>query len=123
MVLLEYRIAAAHRAQNPAVLTFPGFQPHNIMCRVVDKDGVGLAGTRHNTDNCKSDILWRDTAGDVELWLMNGTQILQSATFKSVPTNWSVIGQRSFTGNGDSDILWRDTARSTTASIRPYTVA
>ena len=57
-----------------------------------------------------SDILWRDSAGDVGMWLMNGTQILQGAAFNSVGTNWSIVGQRDFNGDGKSDILWRDTA-------------
>ena len=57
----------------------------------------------------KSDILWRDTAGDVGMWLMNGAQILQGAAFNAVATNWSIVGQRDFNGDGKSDILWRDT--------------
>lgn len=58
----------------------------------------------------KSDVLWRDTAGDVGLWLMNGSQILQGAAFTAVPLNWSIVGQRDFNGDGKADILWRDTA-------------
>ena len=36
------------------------------------------------------DILWRDTAGDVGIWLMNGTQIISSTVVGNVPINWSV---------------------------------
>ena len=78
--------------------------------------GNGIFSTTHtltythdfNGDN-RSDILWRDTAGDVGMWLMNGGQILQGAAFNSVGTNWSIVGQRDFNGDGKSDILWRDT--------------
>lgn len=57
-----------------------------------------------------SDVLWRDTSGNVGLWLMNGTTVLQSQVLGNVPTNWSVIGQRDFTGSGNADLLWRDTS-------------
>ena len=58
----------------------------------------------------KSDVLWRDTAGDVGLWLMNSSQILQGAAFTAVPLNWSIVGSGDFNGDGKADILWRDTA-------------
>jgi probable HAF family extracellular repeat protein len=57
-----------------------------------------------------SDLLWRDSGGDVALWLMNGSQISQAGSLGSVPTVWSIIGQRDFTGDGNSDLLWRDTS-------------
>jgi hypothetical protein len=57
-----------------------------------------------------SDLLWRDTSGDVGMWLMNGTSVLKSAVLGNVPTNWSIVGQRDFNGDGISDVLWRDTS-------------
>ena len=57
-----------------------------------------------------SDILWRNSNGDLGQWLMNGAAILQATTLGNVPALWSVVAQRDFTGNGDADILWRDTA-------------
>ena len=69
-----------------------------------------LADTHDFNGDGKSDILWRDTAGDVGMWLMNGVTILQGAAFNAVATNWSIVGQRDFNGDGKSDILWRDTA-------------
>jgi hypothetical protein len=68
-----------------------------------------LADTHDFNGDGKSDILWRDTAGNVGLWLMDGSQILSATVLGNVPTNWSVVGQRSFTGTADADILWRDT--------------
>ena len=72
----------------------------------------------------KSDILWsapvpsspaKQAAGQsasttVAIWLMNGTQTLNTAAIANVPTNWSIIGQRDFTGDGNADLLWRDTS-------------
>lgn len=69
-----------------------------------------IADTHDFNGDGKSDVLWRDTAGDVGMWLMNGSQVLQGTAFNSVPTNWSIVGQRDFNGDGNSDILWRDTA-------------
>jgi hypothetical protein len=57
-----------------------------------------------------SSVLWRDTSGNVGLWLMNGTSIAQSSTIGNVPTNWSIVGQRDLNGDGNTDIIWRDTS-------------
>ena len=60
-----------------------------------------------DADN-NSDVLWRDTSGNVGIWLMNGTAIAQSVVLGNVPTSWSVIAQRDFNGDGYADVLWRD---------------
>jgi probable HAF family extracellular repeat protein len=57
----------------------------------------------------KSDIAWRDTAGDAGLWLMNGSQILQTGVVGNLPNVWAIVGQRDFNGDGNADFLWRDT--------------
>jgi hypothetical protein len=60
----------------------------------------------------KSDVLWRDNSGNVAIWEMNGTQIINSsATFVGgVPYPlWTIIGTGDFNGDGYADILWRDT--------------
>ena len=50
------------------------------------------------------DILWRDSVtGDVNIWLMNGASILQSAMVATVPTNWVVAG-----ADSKGDIFWRN---------------
>jgi hypothetical protein len=57
-----------------------------------------------------SDIAWSDGAGDMAIWLMNGSTILQAGGLGTVPSIWSIIGQRDFNGDGDADLLWRDTS-------------
>ena len=57
-----------------------------------------------------SDIAWRDTAGDLAIWLMNGTQILSGPDLGNVPTNWTIVGQRQLNNSGYADLIWRDTA-------------
>jgi hypothetical protein len=69
-----------------------------------------LVDTHDFNDDNSSDILWRDTAGDVGMWLMHGTTILQGGAIGNMATIWSVVGQRDFNGDGDSDLLWRDTS-------------
>jgi hypothetical protein len=59
-----------------------------------------------------SDVLWHDTSGNVAIWEMNGTSILNLATsfVAYVPTAWSIVGTGDFNGDGKSDILWHDTS-------------
>jgi hypothetical protein len=66
----------------------------------------GVAGTGGNA----SSVLWRDGAGNVGLWLMNGTSIAQTKVLGNVPTSWSVVGVRDINGDGNADIIWRDTS-------------
>ena len=56
-----------------------------------------------------SDILWRDTSGNVAIWFMNGAQV-QYAGVGNLPTAWTIVGQRDFNSDGKADILWRDTS-------------
>ena len=58
----------------------------------------------------KSDILWRDTSGNVAIWFMSGVQIVQSAGVETVPTAWTIVETGDFDGDGKSDILWHDTS-------------
>jgi FG-GAP-like repeat len=75
---------------------------------VSGNSNLKLANTHDFNGDSKSDILWRNVDGDVGLWLMNGSQIMQGVTIQNVPNFWSIVGQRDFTGNGDADILWQD---------------
>src|SRR6202034_865543 len=67
-------------------------------------------GQRDFNGDGYADILWRDTSGDLAIWEMNGTTILNPSNsgLGSVPTAWSIVGQRDFNGDGNADILWRD---------------
>ena len=68
-------------------------------------------GQAHDfNDDGSSDIAWRDTDGNLAVWLMNGGETLQSAGLGTIPTTWSIVGQRDFNGDGFADLLWRDTS-------------
>ena len=58
----------------------------------------------------KADIVWRDTTGNVAVWLMNGTAVLQTGGLGLAPVNWSIAETGDFNGDGKSDLLWRDTS-------------
>ena len=75
---------------------------HNVKC--------GLTSTHDFNGDYKSDVLWRDSSGNVGMWLMNGSSIGNASVLGNAPTNWSIVGQRDFNGDGTADILWRDTA-------------
>jgi hypothetical protein len=70
-----------------------------------------LTDTHDFNGDGRSDILWRDSSGNAAVWLMNGTQIRQSAAVGAAgPNVWSIVGQRDFDGDGTADLLWRDTS-------------
>jgi hypothetical protein len=54
-----------------------------------------------------ADFLWRDSAGNLAIWEMNGTQISNAVGLGPV-TGWSGIGVGDFNGDGMSDLLWTD---------------
>ena len=73
-------------------------------------EAIPLTSTHDFNGDGKSDIAWRNTNGDVAIWLMNGSQVLpSSAVFGNIPTAWSIVSQRDFNGDGNADLLWRNT--------------
>ena len=68
-----------------------------------------LVATHDFNGDCMSDVFWRDTSGNVGMWLMNGSSISATSVLGNVPGQWSVVGQRDFNGDGNGDVLWRDT--------------
>jgi len=72
--------------------------------------GVWRAARDFNGDG-RSDVLWRDTSGNLALWLMSsGGALAGNLGVGMVPTTWAIIGIGDFDGDGRADILWRDTA-------------
>jgi hypothetical protein len=69
-----------------------------------------LTTTHGFTSSAHSDILWRDSSGDVAIWTMNGTTISAGTVIGNVPNTWSILGQHDYNGDGSADILWRDTS-------------
>jgi hypothetical protein len=69
-----------------------------------------LTGTHDFNGDGYSDIAWRDTSGNLAIWLMNGGQVSSGVNVAQVSTNWSVVGTGDFDGDRRSDILWRDSS-------------
>jgi phospholipase C len=69
-----------------------------------------LALTHDFSDGGFSDIAWRDTSGNVGIWMMNGTQIISGPVLGNVPTSWTIIGQQVLNNSGAADVIWRDTS-------------
>ncbi len=79
---------------------------------VVNTGDLPVWGTHDFNGDGYSDILWRDTSGNMAIWEMNGGTILNPSNsgLGSVPTTFAIVGQRDFNGDGKADILWRDTS-------------
>ncbi len=67
----------------------------------------GVAGIGTFDNNTRSDILWRNTSGDVAVWYMNGGTVTASSIIGGTDKIWSIVGVGDFNGDGASDILWR----------------
>jgi phospholipase/lecithinase/hemolysin len=67
-----------------------------------------IFGQRDFNGDGKADLLWRNTNGDMSIWLMNGTQVSSAVDLGFVPTSWVIVGTGDFNGDGNGDILWRN---------------
>ena len=74
-----------------------------------------VAGTGDFNVDGRGDLLWRDTAGNTAIWLLNGAQVVQTAGIGAVPSPWTVAGVADFNGDGKADILWRNTSTGANA--------
>jgi hypothetical protein len=44
------------------------------------------------TGDFNSDILWRDEAGTIVLWEMDGPTIVNDTAVNTIPVHWNVVG-------------------------------
>ena len=51
-----------------------------------------VVGTGDFNGDGKSDILLRDTSGDIAIWYMNGTTVTSGAGLGSIPTTFTIQG-------------------------------
>ena len=57
----------------------------------------------------KSDILFQNTNGAVDIWTMNGTAPTSEKLVQALDLSWHVIGNGDFDGDGKADILFQNT--------------
>jgi phospholipase C len=88
----------------------PGFNP--LPATLPAYSHLRLVSHDFNGDSF-SDIAWRNTNGDLSIWLMatqsGNAQIVSSFDFGIVPDSWQLLGQRDFNGDGNADLLWQNT--------------
>jgi hypothetical protein len=74
--------------------------------------GAITAATHDFNGDGYSDMLWRDTSGNMAIWEMQGSTIANpsSSGLGGVATTWSIVGQHDFNGDGNADMLWHDTS-------------
>src|SRR5260221_11500828 len=68
-----------------------------------------IVGTGDFNGDGKWDILWRDTtSGNIAIWEMNGTTVLNpnTAGVGNVPTTWTIVGARGVKRVNNSAIPW-----------------
>jgi hypothetical protein len=56
----------------------------------------------------KTDIVWRRSTGDLEIWMMDAVTRTSSVSYGNVVTRWEVEFSGDFNGDGFADLLWRD---------------
>ena len=67
-----------------------------------------IAPARDFNGDRTSDILWRNTNGDVVIWSMQGGKHTSSADLGVIPSSWTIAGTGDFNGDGNVDVLWRN---------------
>ncbi len=73
-----------------------------------------VAGIGDFDGDGRSDVLWRNSSGEVAGWLMNGSMVAAGSdiTFAGSAArpdaSWSIAGIGDFNHDGKSDILWRN---------------
>jgi hypothetical protein len=90
-----------------------GTAGQRLMARFFRNVLVPWTVTHDNNGDGKSDIVWRDTGGNIAVWLMNGATVSAGAGLGNAPGAWSIVGQRDYNSDGTNDLLWRDTSGNT----------
>jgi hypothetical protein len=81
-------------------------RPRPIQVRLPGASKLLCAENDLNGDR-RSDLVWRHTAGDVAVWLMDGNVFSSAAMVANPSLDWTIVGSGDFNGDGTSDLVWR----------------
>ena len=84
-----------------------------LMARFFRNLVVPWAAVHDVNGDGKSDIVWRNTSGDIAIWEMNGAAIIATGGLGNVISNWSIVAVRDFNSDSKFDLLWRDNSGNT----------
>jgi hypothetical protein len=112
MITLLNNAAFAHEDIDPEQANSLITQGNQLLAQVKALAGPAKTASHDFNGDNDSDILWRDTAGTVALWLMKADQIESPGWIGAVPSTSSILGQRDFNGDGKADLLWSNNTNS-----------
>lgn len=105
---VSVRLAPYDVAVDPAGNVFIADFANRIVRKVERRSRLDFNGGRDFNGDRKSDIAFRDAAGNVSNWLLNGYSIASDNFIANIWTGWTITGVGDFNADGKSDILWRD---------------
>jgi lipopolysaccharide export system protein LptA len=81
---------------------------NNLSAPTTTTISISLEVRNDFTGDGDSDLLFQNTNGTPQIWLMNGTSIASQTTLAAVPSSWHVIGTGEVNGDGKADIIWQN---------------
>jgi ELWxxDGT repeat protein len=86
-----------------------GSASNNLSAPTTTTISIGQFARNDFTADGKSDLLFQNTNGTPQIWLMNGTSVASQTTLAAVPPSWHIVGTGDVNSDGKADIIWQNT--------------